>query len=188
MTVLAFAATQRCLRGIGGPTYVLATMVTIASTLALVRWLDDGRRWSRALVYALLAIAVVWMHYLFALVLVAHGVYAIIRFRRAETSVSARRLAAVGVIVTAGIVPLAIQLASLWDRRSSLSIPGEGSVEAFAAVLLPPVLVASVFLGSLFAGTRDRVRVAPVPARSSTLVLLGTWLWSRSSRCSSCRP
>ena len=89
---------------------------------------------------------------------------------------SARRLAAVGVIVTAGIVPLAIQLASLWDRRSSLSIPGEGSVEAFAAVLLPPVLIAAVFLGSLLAGTRDRVRVAPVPARSSTLVLLGTWL------------
>ena len=33
------------------------------------------------------------------------------------------------VIVTAGIVPLAIQLASLWDRRSSLSIPSEGSVD-----------------------------------------------------------
>ena len=38
--------------------------------------------------YALLAIAVVWMHYLFALVLVAHGVYAIIRLRRGETDVS----------------------------------------------------------------------------------------------------
>ena len=43
-------------------------------------------------------------------------------------------------------------------------------------MLLPPMLVASVFLGSLFARMRDRVRVAPVPARSSTLVLLGTWL------------
>ena len=89
---------------------------------------------------------------------------------------SARRLAAVGVIVTAGIVPLAIQLASLWDRRSSLSIPSEGSVETFAIVLLPPILVASVFLGSLFARVRDPVRVAPVAARSSTLVLLTTWL------------
>ena len=177
LTVLAFAATQTvAFEASEARPYAIATMVTIASTLALVRWLDDGRRWSRALVYALLAIAVVWMHYLFALVLVAHGVYALIRLRRGETEASARRLAAVGVILTAGIVPLAIQLASLWDRRSSLSIPSEGSVETFAIVLLPPILVASVFLGSLFARVRDPVRVAPVAARSSTFVLLTTWL------------
>jgi hypothetical protein len=90
--------------------------------------------------------------------------------------VPVRRLAAVAVIVTAGVIPLAIQLASLWDRRSSLSIPSEGSVSAFALVLLPPVLVASVFLGSLLASARDRVRIAPVPARSSTFVLLAGWL------------
>ena len=101
LTVLAFAATQTvAFEASEARPYAIATMVTIASTFALVRWLDDGRRWSRALVYALLAIAVVWMHYLFALVLVAHGVYAVIRLRRGETSVSARRLAAVGVIVT----------------------------------------------------------------------------------------
>ncbi len=87
LTVLVFAATQTVAFGASeARPYAIATMVTIASTLALVRWLDDGRRWSRALVYALLAIAVVWMHYLFALVLVAHGVYALIRLRRGETA------------------------------------------------------------------------------------------------------
>ena len=89
---------------------------------------------------------------------------------------SVRRLLAIAVIVTAGIVPLAIQLASLWDRRSSLSIPGDASVQGFATVLLPPVLVASLFLGALLARMGDRVRIAPAPARSSTLVLLGSWL------------
>ena len=82
----------------------------------------------------------------------------------------------VAVIVTAGIVPLAIQLASLWDRRSILTIPGGASVEIFATVLVPPVLVVSVILGSLLARMSDRVRIAPVPARSSTFVLLAGWL------------
>ena len=129
LTVLVFAAGQvAAFEASEARPYAMATLAVIASTYALVRWLDDGRRWSPALVYALLAITVVWMHYLFALVLVAHALYALIRLRRGETEVTVRRLAAVAVIVTAGIVPLAIQLASLWDRRSSLSIPSEASV------------------------------------------------------------
>ena len=43
-------------------------------------------------------------------------------------------------------------------------------------MLVPPVLVASLFLGSLLARWQDRVRIEPVPARSSTLVLLTGWL------------
>ena len=156
--------------------YALATLAVIGSTYALVRWLDDGRRWSPALVYAVLAVTVVWMHYLFALVLVPHALYAFIRLRRSDTDASARRLIAVAVIVTAGIVPLAIQLASLWDRRSTLSIPSEATVGGFAVVLLPPVLVISLFLGSLLARLGGPVRIAPAPARSSTLVLVGSWL------------
>jgi mannosyltransferase len=176
-TVLVFAASQvAAFEASEARPYAIATLALIGSTYALVRWLDDGRRWAPALLYALLAVTVVWLHYLFALVLVAHALYALTRLRRGETEATVRRLAAVTVIVTAGIIPLAVQLASLWDRRSSLSIPSEGSVSAFAILLLPPVLVASVFLGSLLASTRDRVRVAPVPARSSTFVLLAGWL------------
>jgi len=127
-------------------------------------------------VYALLAIAVVWMHYLFALVLVPQALYTFVRLRRGETEVSVRRLAAVAVIVVAGIVPLAVQIASLWDRRSTLSIPSDASVQLLAVMLLPPVLVASLFLGSLIARLSTPVRIARAPARSSTLVLLVTWL------------
>ncbi len=177
LAVLVFAATQGvAFEASEARPYALATLAVIGSTYALVRWFDDGRRWSLPLVYALLAITVVWMHYLFALALVPHALYAFVRLRRGQTEVSVRRLAAVAVIVTAGVVPLAIQLASLWDRRSSLSIPSNGSVQDFAVVLLPPVLVASLFLGSLLGRMRDRVRIAPAPARPSTLVLLGSWL------------
>lgn len=177
LSVLVFVATQTvAFEASEARPYAMATLAAIASTYALVRWLDDGRRWLPGLVYALLAIAVVWLHYLFALVLAAHAVYAVVRQRRGETGVSVRRLVAVALIVIAGIVPLAIQLVSLWDRRSSLSIPIYTSGEFFAVALMPPVLAASVFLGALIARLWDRVRIAPVSARSSTLVLLGTWL------------
>ncbi len=177
-SVLVFAATQSvAFEASEARPYALATLAVIASTYALVRWLDDGgRRWSLALVYALLAVTVVWMHYLYALVLVPQALYAFIRRRRGETEVSVRRLVAVAVIVTAGIVPLAIQLASLWDRRSSLSIPGDASAVGFAMVLAPSILIVSVLLGALLARMSDRVRIEPAPARSSTLVLLGSWL------------
>jgi mannosyltransferase len=177
LAVLAFAATQTlAFEASEARPYAMAVMAVIGATYALVRWLDDGHRWSLAIVYALFAVAVVWLHYLFALALVPHALYAFVRVRRGETEVSVRRLAAVAVIVTAGIVPLAVQLISLWDRRASLSIPLSGSVEDFAILLLPPVAVTSLFIGSLLARMQNRARFAPVSARSSTLVLLGGWL------------
>ena len=176
-SVLVFAATQSVsFEASEARPYALATLAVIASTYALVRWLDDGRRWALALVYALLAVSVVWMHYLYALVLAPQALYAVVRRRRGETEVSVRRLVAIAVIVTVGIVPLAIQLGSLWDRRSSLSIPGDVSATGFAMVLAPPILVVSVILGALLARMGDRVLIAPAPARSSTLVLLAGWL------------
>jgi uncharacterized membrane protein len=177
LTIVVFAATQAvAFEASEARPYALANLAVIGSTYALVRWLDDGRRWSRALLYALLAVTVVWLHYLFALVLVPHALYASVRLRRAETDVSVRRLVAVAAIITAGVVPLAIQLASLWDRRSSLSIPSEATVEGFATALLPPVLVLALFLGAFLARMGGPVRIVPAPARPSTLVLLGGWL------------
>ena len=174
---MVFAATQAvAFEASEARPYTLANLAVIGSTYALVRWLDDGRRWSPALLYALLAVAVVWLHYLFALVLVPQALYAIVRLRRSETEVSVRRLVAVAAIATAGTVPLAIQLASLWDRRSSLSIPSEASVQGFATALLPPVLVLASFLGTFLARMGGPVQIAPARARSSTLVLLGGWL------------
>jgi 4-amino-4-deoxy-L-arabinose transferase-like glycosyltransferase len=177
LSVLVFAAGQVvAFEASEARPYAMATTAVIAATYVLVRWLDDGHRWSLALAYALLAVTVVWLHYLFALALVPHALYAVMRLRRGETEVSVRRLATVAFLVAAGVLPLAVQLASLWDRRSSLSIPSDGSVAGLAFVLVPPVLAASLFLGSLLARMQGPVRIEPVRARSSTLVLLSSWL------------
>ena len=176
LAVLVFAARQVvAFEASEARPYAMATLAVIASTYALVRWLDDGRRWSLALVYALLAVTVVWLHYLFALVLVPT------RCTRSSAPTggdrgTVRRLAAVAVIVVAGIVPLA-DPARLAVGSTLVAVDPERRVrQGFAVVLLPPVLVASLFLGSLFARMRTACGSRRCTARSSTLVLLGTWL------------
>ncbi len=177
LAVLVFAATNSvAFEASEARPYAIANLAVIASTYALVRWLDQGQSWRPAIVYALIAASVVWMHYLFALVLVPQAVYALVRLRRGQTEVPGRRMVAVAMVVVAAMVPLAVQLASLWDRRASLSIPADATALDFAVALLPPVLVASLFLGSLIARTRGPLRISPVPARPSTLVLLGSWI------------
>ena len=177
-TVLVFAATQTvAFEASEARPYALATLAVIASTYALVRWLDDGRRWSPALLYALLAVTVVWMHYLFALVLVRPRA---LRDRPA----AAWRDRGVRSPTGRGRRDRDGRHRARWrsssprcgiDARPSRS-RAKRPWRCSRSSCVPPVLVVSVFLGSLIARMRDPVRIAPVPARSSTLVLLGSWL------------
>jgi hypothetical protein len=76
----------------------------------------------------------------------------------------------------AGALPLVIQAASLWGRRSSLSIPSDASIDYLLAVLVPPVLVGAIFLGGLLARSQGRLTVSPPAVRPSSLVLFASWL------------
>ena len=99
--------------------YAIATFGCVAATWQMERWLEDPNVRS-AVPYGLLIVLTLWTHYLFFLVFVAHLVYVIYRMRAATTRIRTRDLLLVGGIVAAGTAPLAIQLASLWDRRGSL--------------------------------------------------------------------
>jgi hypothetical protein len=155
--------------------YAIAVLAIVASTAALLRWLDDGT-WRWGIVYCALALMVVWLHYLMALALASQVLYILVRLRRRDSRVPARHLITMTLIFLAGVVPLLPEIGSLWSRRSLLSIPFPVSGLYLAVVLLPPVLMASIFLGLLLARTQGSVSFDPVPARASTWVLLTTWL------------
>jgi mannosyltransferase len=177
ISVLVFAATSLvAFEASEARPYAIATMAVVAATSALVRWLDDGG-WKRGLAYALLAVLVVWVHYLFALALVSHVIYATVRVRRRQTaSVSLRHLVTVAGIVVAGVLPLVVQADSLWGRRSSLSVPSDASVVYLVGVLVPPVLMGAIFLGGLLARSQGRLAVSPPTVRPGSLLLFSTWL------------
>ena len=130
-----------------------------------------------ALVYALLAVTVVWMHYLYALVLVPQALYAFIRrATRGDRGVRSPTGCGRGDRDRRHRSPGDPARLAVGPAISSLSIPGDASAVGFAMVLAPPILIVSVLLGALLARMSNRVRIEPAPARSSTLVLLGSWL------------
>jgi mannosyltransferase len=155
--------------------YAIATFALVASTYVLMRWLDESGWW-RGVVYVVLAVTAVWAHYLFLLALGSHAVYALARVRRGQTKVTVGRLAAAAGLVVAGLVPMALQVASLWDRRGSLSIPTDPKISTVLLILVPAVVSGGVFLGVVLARMQGRVWLSLPQAVPSSLLLLVSWL------------
>jgi hypothetical protein len=155
--------------------YALGLLALVASTLALVRWLDEGRR-AGAVAFLVLAVLCIWIHYMFALVLPAQLLYATARVRAGATKVRVRELAAVVVVIVLGVLPLAAQVMSLWGRRGSLAVANVATLEDLIIALFPPVVVGAVLLGALLARSQGPLRYGVATTRPFTWVLLVGWL------------
>jgi mannosyltransferase len=176
MSVLVFAATGVvAFEASEARPYAVATFALIAATYALVRWLD-GSTWRQGIAYVGLAVLVVWVHYMFALALVSHAAYAVTRVRRGQTRVALVHLGAAAGLIAAGVVPLALQIASLWDRRGSLSVVYEAGIPTMLLVLIPAVVSGGLLLGVILARTQGKVTLSVQESRPSSLILLASWL------------
>jgi mannosyltransferase len=176
MSVLVFAATGVvAFEASEARPYAIATFALVAATLALVRWLD-GSTWPQGVAYVVLAVLVVWVHYMFALALVSHAAYALTRVRRGQTRVRLVHLAAAAGLIVAGVLPLVLQIASLWDRRGSLSIHYDAGIPTMLLVLVPAVVSGALLLGVLLARTQGKVTLSVQGSRPASLILLACWL------------
>ena len=155
--------------------YAIAIMLTVGAWLALVRWLDDGRR-SDAVLYILCASLVIYTHYLFALVVPAQLLYALVRTREGSAAVRLRSLWLAGAVVAALSLPTIAQLLSLFGRSASLTIPGEVSVGWLSDLLVPAAAIGALVLGGTLAWLSDKVSLHFPPVRRSAVVLVVSWL------------
>jgi 4-amino-4-deoxy-L-arabinose transferase-like glycosyltransferase len=154
--------------------YALATLFTIAATLALVRWIDRGDAWL-GVATVLLVGGAAGAHYLFGLVLIPLVVYATIRVREGSAAVRTRDflLALIGLVIV--LVPIARGFADLWSRRSSIALPDGLSVDWIVTLTLPAAMIGGVVLGAALA-SRDggrlttRLRISP-----ADLALVVSW-------------
>jgi uncharacterized membrane protein len=154
--------------------YALATLLVIASTAALMRWLEDGT-WQMGAVYVALAGATVYVHYVFGLVVLAHIAYVIVRRREASTQVTVRDLAFAGLALLVLAGPLGYHVLALWARRGEWSIGTPVTIGWVAwAILAPAVACAAALSGVLIVLRRARVQRLE-HLRGSDLVLLVTW-------------
>jgi uncharacterized membrane protein len=155
--------------------YALATLLTVAATWALVRWLDRGRAASM-LLYVVLAASVAYAHVLFALVLPCHLLYALARQREDDPRVRRPRIALAFVGIAVLDLGLVVQLAALASRRGALTLPSILSVTWLASLLVPAAVVVAIVLGSVLAwraGHHVSIRPAKIERSTAILVLSG---------------
>ena len=149
--------------------YAIGVLLFVASTLSLVRWLDEGHT-RHVVAYVALAALVVYVHYVLAAALPAHAVY----IWRRRSDLPSRSAAVIGsaafVFVLAPLVP---HLLTVLEQRAALSL-GMQSIGATLLVIAPPTLLAGMAAG--IALTRGRLKLEDASApRPGALALMGTW-------------
>jgi len=173
--VLAFAGTWASVEAHDARPYALALAFAIGAALALVELLDRPRARSACL-YGLLVAAMVWAHYLSAVVLVAHGVYVVIRRRKGTTSIGwGPALVAVGLGLIL-VLPLAGQIASLWARRFALGTGGSAGFFGMFLLISNPVVVPAVAIAAAVCRARPSFVRFPLRDSGGALILGLTFL------------
>jgi len=155
--------------------YALATLALIASTMLLARWLDLDRL-TTGIAYVLTVTALIYVHYLFALIVPVHACYALARTREHSTDV---RLRAFGVAVAAVailVTPLLAQIAALWGRRQEWTVQNPVTVAWVASAVLPTAFVVAGIVALAIRLASPRKPDSRIQLRRADAVLLVAWL------------
>jgi uncharacterized membrane protein len=148
--------------------YALAVACFTGATLALIRWLGEGRD-RDAILYVLLTAATIYAHFIFAAAFIAHVLYAI--ERRSDISrIGVRKVATVLVAALVCCAPILGQLLSLWRRGEDLSV-------RFRSIEHPAPYVAMLLLSpfAVFLAGRLIRRGKRSGAETGSVTLTFTW-------------
>lgn len=155
--------------------YAFAFLTLTASTLALVRWLDEGNL-RMGLAYAILVAATISFHYLFACAFVAHGVYVAYRLYRGLTRIRLRHAGAVLGTAVACLAPMAPLFSTLLSRREIMSDPLKAATfDVLLSILLPDFLVKGLVLGLGLAVSRNGITLHSDTTKRESLLLAVSW-------------
>ena len=154
--------------------YAMALATLLGATLALARWLESGRP-RDAVAYVVLMALTLWLHYLFALVLVAHVVWTRSELRRRGRR-WIRPLAVGAGALVALLLPLVPGFVEVYGRRHAMSLVTEGELEHLLTWTAPPMLVIAVVVGYAIRPDDEVARPRSIEVARNVLVFLGLWL------------
>jgi hypothetical protein len=156
--------------------YALATLMVVASTWAVITWLDRPTIW-RGLVYIVLAAGTSIVHPLFGLVVIPQVVYTVTRIRERSTGARPKDLVLALIGIGILVIPVGLEVLSLWRRQQDWSIPGNVTVAWMVLILIPPALIGAAIVGGLLAGRSLRLEpIASTIERSDGILVLGWFL------------
>lgn len=154
--------------------YALALAALLAATLALVRWLES-RNLRDGIVYVLLTALTLYLHYLFALALVAHALLAYGQVRHLGRRGAVAAAGAVGAIALL-LVPTIPHFIEVFGRRRAMSLFTFGSVFELLAWVVPPMVVVAFLVGQLVNLPDDAPKPKKIEVRRNLLLVLVAWL------------
>ena len=153
--------------------YALGTLVLSLALLELVRWFDAGS-WRDALLFALCASLLWWVHLAFWPFYLIFPVYGIFRIRRKDHHAGARQIGIVAaIVVLACIPPLMRSLTLLHGAGAHVVAPAPSLLELSSVLKLGMVLGACA-LGFILSRW-FRWSGAAIPA-SAFVLILAWWL------------
>jgi hypothetical protein len=163
--------------------YALGTCVAAASLYFLIRWMD-GARWPDALLFTLFG-ALLWrVHLVFWPFYGIYAMYVAARMFRRETPVPWKQVAAVGAMLAASLIPVAIDALRLARDAQAHVVTDPPQVRDLRRTLKFLLLAqcgGGALIASFLFGWRKRggpkAARAPLLEFSSWILILGWWLW-----------
>lgn len=156
--------------------YALGLLAVTAAALGLLEWVERPTR-IRGLVYGALAAFSVHAHWLLATALLAHPVYAHMRWREREQRPSIGRCIFPVLVAVAASAPLAVHLLSLVGRAPSIGWQPVPRWDDLAGALFPPApgaFAAAVMLVACLRGL-DGFDRRSLAARRPALAFVVAW-------------
>jgi hypothetical protein len=156
--------------------YALAVFFVTATTLSLVKWLDEGRP-RDGVVYVLLAAATVYAHVLYGATLLVHAAFFALRRREnPDLPVRLPLMLVAWAVVGALAVPPLLNLRTLLLRPVSSLYLGSPGVSDLLVSLAPPLLVGSVVLALTISSLGGYRPLAGFQLQRINAALLATWI------------
>ncbi len=156
--------------------YALGAFVLAISVLCLVRWLDAGR-WRDAVLFAVPASLLWWVHLIFWPFYLVFAVYACFRILRSETRAGWRQALAVFALVGCAALPVAMRaIALLHEAAAHVIVPRPGFGELLSILKVRAIILTSA---AAFLLSRSFKWKAPRTAwvcGSSLALILSWWL------------
>jgi hypothetical protein len=156
--------------------YGLGTCVALAAMWFLLRWLDCARLPDAAL-FCLSAALLLRVHLIYWPFYAVFAVYALLRWKRAETTVSTLALATVTCIVAASLIPLVPATLALSKHAGMHVVVDKSQATSFLSAFQIPMILGCAVCGWLLARIFGWPRQRIATAFSGCILIAAWWLW-----------
>jgi hypothetical protein len=155
--------------------YALGTVTMSFAVLWLVRWLNDGK-WTHAILFAICAGAMWWVHLVFWPLYLVFLVYGGYRLITGQHKASRNQVLLVAFVVMAACLPVALRAIALLRGASAHVVAERPSLSDLLRELKLSLITGACAVAALFAKWRNWTPGARQFSRAAFVLVMAWWL------------